>query len=195
MTREDFLEQFHHLRQVSPEADFPLRKAGKPAAVLIPVVERFNELALMFTQRAAHLKHHGGQISFPGGKREDEDASLMHTALRETEEEIGLASQHIEVLGNLPDYRTVSGFVVRPFIGIVTPPFELTLDTNEVDTVFEVPLDFALDQSNHYIHWVERKQHRHPIYFIPWQSKNIWGATAAFVRTLSNHVLLEEAVG
>ena len=130
-----------------------------------------------------------GQVSFPGGKQEPEDPDLLTTALRETREEIGLESEHIHIIGNLPSYRTVSRYEVLPYIGLVTPPFSLSLDYNEVDEVFEVPVSFLLDQSNHLIHWVTRHGAKHPIYFIPWQDKNIWGATAAFVRTLSNHLL------
>ena len=112
--------------------------------------------------------------------------SIPH--LRETEEEIGLSRQLIDIVGQLPRYRTISYFEVLPYIGIVEPDFSLTLDDNEVAEVFEVALGFLMDQDNHLIHWVERKGHRHPIYFIPWQDKTIWGATAAFIRNLSNHV-------
>lgn len=187
MNKEEFLDRFHHVKVVLPEADYPLRKPGKPAAVLLPIVEREEQLTVLFTQRAAHLKHHAGQVSFPGGKKEPGDDDLLSTALRETDEEIGLAHQHINVIGNLPPYRTVSKFEVVPYIALVSPPFELQLDHNEVAEVFEVPLGYLMDQNNHLIHWVERKKQRHPIYFIPWQDKNIWGATAAFVRHLSNH--------
>lgn len=187
MHKDQFLRQFSHLRTVPSEADFPLPRPGKPAAVLMPVVERADGLSMLFTQRAHHLKHHAGQVSFPGGKQEPHDTDLLSTALRETEEEIGLQRRHIDIVGSLPAYRTVSRFVVTPYIGLVSPPFNLSIDDNEVDTVFEVPLSYLLDQSNHLIHWVERKQTRHPIYFIPWQEHHIWGATAAFVRNLSNH--------
>ncbi len=187
MTKDDFLDRFHHAKMVLPEADYPLRAPGKPAAVLLPIIERQEELTVLFTQRAAHLKHHAGQVSFPGGKKESEDNDLLATALRETQEEIGLDARHIKVVGNLPIYRTVSKFEVVPYIALVSPTFELKLDKNEVAEVFEVPLSYLMDQNNHLIHWVERKRQRHPIYFIPWQNKNIWGATAAFVRHLSNH--------
>lgn len=187
MNKSEFLDQFHHAKIVLPEADYPLRTPGKPAAVLLPIVDRDSHLTMLFTQRAKHLKHHAGQISFPGGKQESTDKDLLATALRETDEEIGLHEKHIEIIGNMPPYRTISKFEVVPYIGLVTPPFELTLDRNEVDEAFEVPMSYLLDQGHHLIHWVERKQARHPVYFIPWEDKNIWGATAAFVRHLSNH--------
>lgn len=188
MNKHQFLQRFHHARIVAPESDFPLATKTRPAAVLLPIVDHGNELTMLFTQRASHLKHHAGQISFPGGKQEPEDPSLLHTALRETEEEIGIASDDIEVVGTLPRFRTVSKFEVLPFVSFIPPGYELTLDANEVETTFEVPLSYLLEQSNHLIHWVERKKGTHPVYFIPWEDKNIWGATAAFVRNLSNHI-------
>ena len=116
-----------------------------PAAVLFPIVLRDNGQTVLLTQRTAHLKDHAGQISFPGGRVEAEDESPIHTALRETEEEIGLARKHVEVLGFLPEYRTGTGFRVTPVVALVTPPFELALDPFEVAEAFEVPLAFLLD--------------------------------------------------
>jgi 8-oxo-dGTP pyrophosphatase MutT (NUDIX family) len=188
VNKKEFLGKFYHARQITPESDYPLPKAGKPAAVLLPIIEHKEQISMLFTLRAKHLKHHAGQVSFPGGKQESSDRNLLATALRETREEIGLPEEGVEIIGNLPRYRTISRFEVLPFIGFITPPINLTLDKNEVDSVFEVPLDYLLDQNNHLIHWVQRKDQRYPIYFIPWQGNNIWGATAAFVRTLSNHV-------
>ncbi len=188
MNKSEFMSKFHHARQIIPVSDYPLKDAGKPAAVLLPIIEHDEQLTLLFTLRSKHLKHHGGQVSFPGGKQEDNDANLLATALRETEEEIGIAPSAIEVVGNLSRYRTISRYEVVPYIGFVRPPLELSLNKNEVDSVFEVPLAHLLDQKNHLIHWVNRKGRRYPVYFIPWQGTNIWGATAAFVRNLSKHV-------
>lgn len=187
MNKAQFLKSFHHARQVRIEADYPLKEAGKPAAVLIPILEHSHSLSVLFTVRASHLKHHAGQVSFPGGKQESFDHSLQDTALRETHEEIGLAPSQVEIVGNLPKYRTVSRYEVEPYIGFVPELTELQLDKNEVDSTFEVPLSFLMDKDNHYIHWVKRKNRQFPIYFIPWKEHNIWGATAAFVRNLSNH--------
>ncbi len=188
MNRLDLIQRFHHLKQVSPELDFPLSSPGRPAAVLIPLVEQKNGLEVLFTQRAKHLKHHPGQISFPGGKQEPDDISLMHTALRETQEEIGIAASKVDIIGQLPLFRTVSRYEVVPYIGFVEPDITLQIDANEVDNVFHVPLTFLMDQDNHLIHWVNRHGRQHPIYFIKWQDKTIWGATASFIRTLSNHM-------
>lgn len=187
MNKQQFLNQFHHVRQIVPEHDYPLRDAGRPAAVLIPIIEYGDTLTVLFTVRASHLKHHGGQISFPGGKQELSDNNLVHTALRETHEEIGILPDQVQIVGQLPRYRTISQYEVVPFIGFISQPISLQLDANEVAQTFEVPLSYLLDQNNHLIHWVKRKNTQYPVYFIPWQDKNIWGATAAFVRNLTNH--------
>ncbi len=187
MDKAEFLSRFHHARQIRKEADFPLREAGKPAVVLMPILEYNHELSVLFTVRSLHLKHHAGQVSFPGGKQEPDDKSLIDTALRETHEEVGVAPIDVEIIGNLPLYRTVSRYEVLPYIGFISAPTQLTLDKNEVESTFEVPLSFLLEKSNHYIHWVKRKNGQFPVYFIPWKEHQIWGATAAFIRNLSNH--------
>jgi 8-oxo-dGTP pyrophosphatase MutT (NUDIX family) len=187
MDKAQFITRFHHAKQINSEADFPLVEPGKPAAVLLPILEYTSKLTVLFTVRASHLKHHAGQVSFPGGKQEPFDGSLLQTALRETHEEVGLSPSDVEVVGNLPLYRTVSRYEVIPYIGFINAPTSLTLDKNEVDSTFEVPLSYLLDQRNHLIHWVRRKSGPFPVYFIPWKQHNIWGATAAFVRNLSNH--------
>jgi len=122
--------------------------ASTAAAVLIPVVAHPERLTVLFTQRTTHLKSHAGQVSFPGGRAEPGDASAEFTALREAAEEIGLAADRVEILGRLPDYRTRTGFRVTPVVGAIRPPLELTPDPREVETVFEVPLEFLLDERN-----------------------------------------------
>ena len=188
MNRQDFLRRFHHAKIITPEIDYPLNEPGRPAAVLIPIIDYPDQLRVLFTQRAKHLKHHPGQVSFPGGKQEDTDGNLLTTAMRETEEEIGITADMVSIIGTLPKFRTISRYEVVPYIGMVTPAYTLRIDANEVDSVFEVPLTHLMDQSNHFIHWVNRRNRQHPIYFIQWQDKTIWGATASFVRTLSNHL-------
>jgi 8-oxo-dGTP pyrophosphatase MutT (NUDIX family) len=187
MNKAQFINRFHHAKQVNSEADFPLNKPGKPAAVLLPILEYTDELTVLFTVRASHLKHHAGQVSFPGGKHEPSDSSLLETALRETHEEVGLSPSKVEIIGNLPLYRTVSRYEVIPYVGFICAPTNFTLDKNEVESTFEVPLNYLMDQRNHLIHWVKRNNEQVPVYFIPWKQHNIWGATAAFVRNLSNH--------
>ncbi|MCF2946596.1 CoA pyrophosphatase [Paraglaciecola aquimarina] len=188
MNKTQFLNQFQHAKIIQHDADYPLKTSGRPAAVLLPIIEYSEQLSVLFTLRAKHLKHHGGQISFPGGKQETSDSNLLDTALRETAEEVGIQREQIDIIGQLPVYRTITGFEVTPYIGFVTPTSKLILDENEVHSTFEVPLEFLIDQTNHFVHMVNRKNIPHPVYFIPWQEHNIWGATAAFVRTLSNHL-------
>ncbi|MDM7860987.1 CoA pyrophosphatase [Alteromonas sp. ASW11-36] len=188
MTEAEFLARLHHVRQVASEADYPLRVAGKPAGVLVPLVNREQGLQILLTRRALHLRHHPGQISFPGGRQEASDADAVEAALRETEEEIGICRAHVDVIGQLPAYRTISGYAMVPVLGFVKPDLPLHLDKNEVEDAFEVPLNYALDKQNHFIHWIERQNYRHPIYFIPFEDTYIWGATAAILRTLANHI-------
>lgn len=188
MDLAEFNRRFYHLRQVSAENDFPLREAGKPAAVLIPLVKH-KELSVLFTIRAKHLNHHAGQISFPGGRWDDTDSDLADTALRETEEEIGLHRDKIQIIGSLQPFRTISRYRVTPYIGLVDKPTQFKINPSEVDEIFEVPLKFLVDSKNHHIHMIKREDYEYPVYFIQWQDKMIWGATAAFIRTLSKHLL------
>lgn len=154
---------------------------ARPAAVLVPLVNRANGLHLLLTQRSADLPDHPGQISFPGGRREPEDVSFAACALRETQEETGLAPDRIEVLGELPTYETVTGYRVTPVVGWVEPPFALTPDPVEVADVFEVPLDFVLDPANHQRHFRLMAQRRRDFFAIPYRDRYIWGATAAMI--------------
>lgn len=166
-----------------------------PAAVLMPLVERSEGYTVLLTQRTAHLEHHAGQISFPGGRAEEEDANPVDTALREAEEEIGLQRRHVvEIAGFLDLYQTVTGFLITPVVGFVAPPFELALDAFEVAEAFEVPLDFILDPRNHESRSMFYKGQHRRYYVIPYEDRFIWGATAAmlvnFARRLVEHPLL-----
>ena len=116
-----------------------------PASVLVPIVTHADGLTVLFTQRTAHLRAHSGQVSFPGGRAEPSDASPEFTALRETQEEIGLAPGRVEVIARMPEYLTRTGYRVTPVIGLVAPPLELVPDSREVAEAFEVPLAFLLD--------------------------------------------------
>lgn len=156
-----------------------------PAAVLVPIVLRDGVQTLLLTQRTAHLKDHAGQISFPGGRVEVEDPSIIHTALRETEEEIGLARDRIDVLGFLPEYRTGTGFRVTPVVALVHPPFDLQPDPFEVAEVFEVPLSFVLDPANHQQHSLHYRGALRNYFAMPYGDYFIWGATAGMIRSLS----------
>ena len=159
-----------------------------PAAVLFPIVLRDSGETVLLTQRTAHLRDHAGQISFPGGRVENEDLSPIHTALRETQEEIGLAGEHIEVIGFLPEYRTGTGFRVTPVVALVRPPFELTPDQFEVAEVFEVPLAFLLNPENHKRHSLHHRGALRHFFAMPYGDYFIWGATAGMIRSLTERL-------
>jgi 8-oxo-dGTP pyrophosphatase MutT (NUDIX family) len=154
------------------------------AAVLVPLIDRSGQVQVLFTQRTAHLDDHAGQISFPGGRVEAGDASREQTALRETEEEIGLASGLVAVLGRLPDYEIPSGFRITPVVGWIEPPFALRPDPFEVAAVFEAPLHYFLETA-HYQRREFRFRGRHRHYMaIPFEGRYIWGATAGMLYNL-----------
>jgi 8-oxo-dGTP pyrophosphatase MutT (NUDIX family) len=159
--------------------------ASTPAAVLIPLIAHADALSVLFTQRTAHLKNHSGQVSFPGGRAEPGDASAEFTALRETEEEIGLAMQRVEVLARLPDYRTRTGFRVTPVIGLVAPPLELAPDPREVAEVFEVPLAFLMEERNRQRRTREFQGQQVGYYVFEYGERVIWGATAGILVNLN----------
>lgn len=173
-----------------PELLAERRVAGRTpahASVLVPLVMR-DELTVLFTRRTEHLRDHAGQISFPGGRAEPEDAHPEATALREAQEEVGLEPQHVEVMGTLPIYQTVTAFMVTPVVALVSPGFRLAPDPSEVSEVFEVPLSFLMQPAHHRRHAVEVAGERREFLSMPWESSErryfIWGATAAMLRNL-----------
>lgn len=155
------------------------------AAVLIPVIAQAQGLTVLFTQRTQHLKSHSGQVSFPGGRAEPGDASAEFTAMREAQEEIGLALERVEILGRLPEYHTRTGFRVTPVIGLIQPPLELTPDPREVESVFEVPLSFLLDPANRQRRTRELQGRSVGFYVFEYQGHMIWGATAGMLVNLN----------
>ena len=156
------------------------------AAVLVPLVQRETGLNLLLTRRTDHLRDHAGQISFPGGRVEPEDDGPVATALRETEEEIGLSRSFIDVIGQLPIYSTVTAFQVTPVVALVEPGFTLQLDDFEVAEAFEVPLAFLMNPAHHRHHRFEFAGAERRFLSMPWQGAEreyfIWGATAAMLR-------------
>ncbi|HEY6896649.1 MAG TPA: CoA pyrophosphatase [Rhodocyclaceae bacterium] len=155
-----------------------------PAAVLIPVVVRDSGPTVLLTKRTAHLNDHAGQVSFPGGRCEPDDRDRIHTALRESHEEVGLAVAQVEVIGTLPEYLTGTGFSVTPVVGLVTPPLNLALDDFEVAEVFEVPLPWLMTAA----HWrrdtLEWQGCQRQYWAADWQGYYIWGATAGMLVNL-----------
>ena len=163
------------------------------ASVLVPLVDRGDHVHVLLTQRTDHLRDHAGQISFPGGRAETHDEDATATALREAEEEVGLLPRHVEVIGQLPIYTTVTAFVVTPVVALIKPPFTLTLDSFEVAEAFEVPLQFLMTPAHHQRHQFELDNVKREFYSMPWEAAGpdgemrryfIWGATAAMLRNL-----------
>lgn len=155
------------------------------AAVLVPMVMRDGQLSLLFTQRTSHLAAHPGQISFPGGRVEATDAGREDTALRETEEEIGVARKQIQVLGTLPDYFIPTGFRITPVVGWIEAPFDTRPDPFEVADIFEVPLAHFLQVARYQrCEYQFNGRHRHYV-AIPWEGRYIWGATAGMLLGLA----------
>ena len=160
------------------------------AAVLVPLVERPGGLTVLLTKRTEHLSSHAGQVSFPGGRAEELDSSPIETALRESEEEIGLHRRHVEIIGILPEHVTISAYRVTPVVALVTPPFELNADPGEVAEIFEVPLEFLMAGANH-----QRRSVALPdgagersFYAMPYDEYFIWGATASMLRNLYHYL-------
>jgi 8-oxo-dGTP pyrophosphatase MutT (NUDIX family) len=156
-----------------------------PAAVLVPLVDRPEGLTILLTERASQLANHAAQISFPGGRLEPTDADVASAALREAHEEIGLDPSHVEVFGYLPDHLVISGFRVTPVLSLVTPPFELEINANEVADVFEVPVDYLFDVANHKARLRRVGDEDMLLYDITWNERNIWGATAGMLLTFA----------
>ncbi|MDN2579405.1 CoA pyrophosphatase [Aquibium sp. ELW1220] len=156
----------------------------RDAAVLVPVVDRGLDATLLLTKRTEKLRSHSGQIAFPGGRIDPEDETPVHAALREAEEEIGLDASFIDVVGRMPDYVTGSGYRIAPVLAVVRPGFLLTINADEVDDAFEVPLSFLMDPVNHRREsrvWQDQERF---FYTMPHGERYIWGVTAGIIRTL-----------
>ncbi|WP_144207396.1 CoA pyrophosphatase [Shewanella donghaensis] len=168
----------------SPAESETLRKA----AVLVPLLEVNGELQLLLTKRALHLRAHPGQFSFPGGKVDKQDNNMIETALRESEEEIQLLPDNVNIIGTFPPHTTFTGFEVTPIIGIIKQPFDIKLDPGEVADAFWVPLKYFLNPDNRY----SAKYHRHgktyDVHYAPYEDKFIWGVTAAIINLLCCHL-------
>jgi 8-oxo-dGTP pyrophosphatase MutT (NUDIX family) len=169
------------------------RQPLKPAAVLLLVVNHPGDPTVVFTQRTAHLADHAGQISFPGGRVDEDDRTPEHTALREAEEEIGIPADRIEILGRLPEYRTGTGYSVTPIVGWAEPPLTYRPDPDEVADIFEVPLAFLLDAGNHRYESAFYRGRMRKYWAMPYGERFIWGATAGMLVTF-HRILIPKPV-
>lgn len=162
----------------------------KPAAVLVPIVTHPGGATLLLTVRTQSMRNHAGQVAFPGGRRDAHDASSEDTARREAFEEVGLASDHIEVIGRLPDYLTGTGYCITPIVALIAPGFALETHDLEVAATFEVPMEFLMDPANHQVRHVTDGDIDRTFYSMPYTDPAlgreffIWGATAALIRNL-----------
>jgi 8-oxo-dGTP pyrophosphatase MutT (NUDIX family) len=187
-----------------PRSDFDLQpnpvhvpdeRSLKPAAVLVPVVNRPEGPTLLLTRRAAALRQHAAQIAFPGGRIDEIDEGPLATALREAEEEIGLSPALVRPLGFLDAYLTGTGFRIVPVVAEVEPGFALSLNPAEVDEAFETPLSFLLNPANHRRDGREWKGIWRTFYAMPWGERYIWGATAGIIRNLHDRLLGQDETG
>jgi len=163
------------------------RRAPVQASVLVPVVTR-DQPTVLLTQRTRHLVNHSGQIAFPGGKVDETDADVVAAALREAQEEVGLAADFVQVLGTLPIYTTGSAFIITPVVALVRPGFTLAPNPGEVADVFEVPLAFLMNPAHHRRHTLVAEGLQRDWFSMPYQDDDIerfiWGATAGMLRNL-----------
>lgn len=156
--------------------------------MLVPILAHLEALTLLLTKRAAHLKFHPGQVSFPGGRVDAGDRGPEETALREAWEEIGLPRERVEVIGRLPEYVTGTGYRITPVVGLLAPPLALKPDPAEVDEVFEIPLALVLDPANHRREEREIRGRTRQFFVIPHENHYIWGATAGMLVNLYRHL-------
>lgn len=155
------------------------------ASVLIPILTFKKDLEILLTKRSNSLKNHPGQIAFPGGKKDQIDSSPIETALRETQEEVGLNPENVEIIASLPSHKTATGFVIKPYLGLINQPFSETLRQGEVDEIFTVPYEYILNEKNFSIKTRKWNGSQRSYYVVPYGPYYIWGATARILLNLS----------
>ncbi len=155
------------------------------ASVLIPILTFKKDLEILLTKRSNNLKNHPGQIAFPGGKKDQSDSSPIETALRETQEEVGLNPKNVEIIASLPSHKTATGFVIKPYLGLINQPFSETLRQGEVDEIFTVPYEYILNEKNFSIQTRKWNGSQRSYYVVPYGPYYVWGATARILLNLS----------
>ena len=173
---------------LNPDTVLPEGRKLRPAGVLVPVLLGPDGARLYLTKRSSALKHHPGQIAFPGGKQDEGDADIIAAALREANEEIGLDPGNVEVLGILPAHETVTSFTVTPVVGLIRSPFDPVPETGEVDEVFDVPLSHVLMPENFSVQSRRFRGRQRHYYTVPFGPYYIWGATARILRAMADAV-------
>lgn len=173
---------------LNPDVVLPAGRKLRPAGVLVPIQLVQDVPYVILTKRASHLKHHPGQIAFPGGKQDETDVDVIAAALREAREEIGLPTENTTVLGTLPSHETVTSFCVTPVLAHVKHPFKVVAEPGEVEEVFSVPLDHVTNPNNYSIQSRRWMGHKRSYFTVPFGSYYIWGATARILRGLAERM-------
>ena len=170
---------------LNPDMDLDQKFNFLEASVLIPILTFKKDLEILLTKRSNSLKNHPGQIAFPGGKKDQSDSSPIETALRETQEEVGLNPKNVEIIASLPSHRTATGFVIKPYLGLINQPFSETLRQGEVDEIFTVPYEYILNEKNFSIQTRKWNGSQRSYYVVPYGPYYVWGATARILLNLS----------
>ncbi|MEX0328208.1 MAG: CoA pyrophosphatase [Ruegeria sp.] len=173
---------------LNPQVAVPAGRKLRPAGVLVPVLMTERTPQLILTKRSSALKHHPGQIAFPGGKQDEGDRNVAETALREAQEEIGLPPDLPRILGHLPTHETVTSFSMTPVVAVVEHPFDPVPEPGEVEEVFSVPLEHVLNPANYIVESRRWRGERRYYYTVPYGPYYIWGATARILRGLAARV-------
>ncbi len=171
---------------LNPDMTLPPNRRLRPAGVLVPILIDGPRARLLLTKRSSALRHHPGQIAFPGGKQDDADKDAVAAALREAQEEVGLDPGIVEILGTLPSHETVTGFDVTPVLGVIRKGFRPVPEAGEVEEVFEVPLEHVLDRENFSVQARRWRGALRRYYAVPYGPYYIWGATARILRSLAD---------
>ena len=170
---------------LNPDMDLDQKFNFLEASVLIPILTFKKDLEILLTKRSNGLKNHPGQIAFPGGKKDQIDSSPIETALRETQEEVGLNPKNVEIIASLPSHKTATGFVIKPYLGLINQPFSETLRQGEVDEIFTVPYEYILNEKNFSIQTRKWNGSQRSYYVVPYGPYYVWGATARILLNLS----------